>query len=150
MLQLYPWISALLSAHQRSSLQWITDPPLDNVQKLRDFGAPSPKWDFFKKKMKLLSPMLRDLYRRGGKILRDIVNGSKEMESSRHNRTDARMNSERMLWQHAQDVQIFKPDKFPTWKKGGGHIDSPLTKILSIVDAYWEKENQFSLIECQE
>lgn len=41
---------------------------------------------------------------------------------------------------------MFKSDDVQIWKMGDGHIDSPLTKMLLTVDAYWEKQKQCFLI----
>jgi hypothetical protein len=38
----------------------------------------------------------------------------------RYDRADTDMNSQR-LWQHAQDLHRFKPDKVSARRRGGGH-----------------------------
>lgn len=47
-IQQHPYISVLLSPHQRSFLHWIINwyPQVDNGQRVKDFGVPSPKWIF--------------------------------------------------------------------------------------------------------
>lgn len=39
------------------------------------------------------------------------------------------MNPQR-LWQYAQDLHWFKPDKIPGWERGPEHKGPPLTKEL--------------------
>lgn len=59
-------ISVFLSHHQRNfSPQWLgTDPPLDNVQKVRDLGTLGSKWDAL---IKPLSSQFREICRSGGR-----------------------------------------------------------------------------------
>lgn len=49
------------------------------------------------------------------------------------------MNAER-LEQHTQDLHRFKVDKFPEWRRGGGHKAPPLIKKLAARDAGWERQ----------
>lgn len=54
---------------------------MDNVERGRDFGVFSPKWDVFR----FLSLKLRDLYRRGVERLSEpMVNDSKKTQCFPH------------------------------------------------------------------
>lgn len=57
--------------------------------------------------------------------------------SSRHDRTDAHVNSQG-LWQHAQG---FQPDEVPALREGCGQGLPPLTKELSAIDIYLHWKN---------
>lgn len=54
---------------------------------------------------------------------------SREIVLSRHSRTGACVNSQR-LWHHAWGLHSFKPDKIPVWGRGSGHKAALLTKGL--------------------
>ena len=62
------WISALLSHHQRSFLQQQMgsnrDPQPDIIQRVRDLGTLSSKWDV---SIKFLHPGFSELFERGGR-----------------------------------------------------------------------------------
>lgn len=67
---------------------------------------------------------------------------AKRRVSSRQNRTEAPMNSQR-LWQHTQDLHGFKPDgvSAPTWR--GGHGLPPLTKKLYVISTASHRKSAF-------
>lgn len=69
---------------------------LDNLQRIRDFGTHSPKWDV---STKPIPSGLRELCEKeGGKIVRPRMDGwHKETVSSIYNRTDVSTNTERLL-----------------------------------------------------
>jgi hypothetical protein len=87
---------------------------------MRYFAILSPKWDMF---IELLASRLGDLFRRGGvKTVKSQRwwKQRKETVSSRLNRTETHMSSQR-LWQHAQDLHRFKPDEIPELRRGSRH-----------------------------
>lgn len=65
------------------------------------------------------------------------------MTSSRHNISPQR------LCQKVQDIHKFKPDKISTSRKENGHKVLMLINKLFVINSYWDKENQFSPMECQ-
>lgn len=67
---------------------------------------------------------------------------SKEAVSSINNRTDARMNTQR-LWQHVRDSTCLSPASRGCEDK----LSSPTKKVFAI-DTFWKRESQFSPIEC--
>ena len=48
----------------------------------------------------------------------------------------------------AQDLHMFKPDKVVALGEGNGHGVSLLTMKPFLIDTCWQRENQFSPIEC--
>lgn len=56
------------------------------------------------------------------------------------------MNSQR-LSQHTQDIDSFKSDKTAVLRSRNGY-KFPLMKMLLAADSWWEKENQFSPVDC--
>lgn len=62
------------------------------------------------------------------------------------NRTNAHMNSQR-LWQHEQNLQIFKPEEIQAHTERNGHWVAPLTKNIFAIDTHLQRENQFSPTE---
>lgn len=73
------------------------------------------------------------------------MNNSKETLSYRHNRTCKHVSPER-LWQQAQDLHRFKPDKVPMLRKGHGHELPSLAKKQSPMSNYLEMKIYLSLI----
>lgn len=61
----------------------------------------------------------------------EVVDDSTITVFSRHSRSDAHMNSQR-LWHK------FKPDKFPTKRRASGHIIQLLTMNLFAIDSFRE------------
>lgn len=59
-----------------------------------------------------------------------VMDDSKEILSSRHNRTDAHKNSQR-LWKHNQVSCRFEPDRSPSLRGGSGHGLPPSNKKTS-------------------
>lgn len=100
----------------------------------------NPKWVAF---IKPLSSGLRELWVRG---IKKGVDDTKEAASSRHNRMDIHMNSQRR-WQYAQDLPRSKLDSVPVLRVGRGHGLPSLTKQLSPSDSHLQRETQFSLME---
>lgn len=74
--------------------------------------------------------------------LEGVYDSNKTM-SSRHNKTDAHMNSQR-LWQHAQGLHRFKPEGVPALRRGHGHGFLLLTKQLSSIDTLIKVKISFS------
>ena len=102
---LHPWFNDLLSHHQRIFLLQkvlVQNPQLDDVQRVKELGTLGPKWDVF---IRSLASGLRKLWRRGSRKCVGACRKAhtKETVSSRHSRTDAHMNSQR-LRQHAQGL----------------------------------------------
>lgn len=64
------------------------------------------------------------------------MDNSKGTVSSGYNRPDEHLNSQ----SHTKDLQRFKTDKTPAWRREG-HKFSPLTKKLFATDSYWERKN---------
>lgn len=69
------------------------------------------------------------------------------MESSRQNRTDTHTNSER-LWQHAQNLHRFKPDKILSLRRGGRYKTLPTNRKVFEIITCWGRENHFSSMDC--
>lgn len=69
---------------------------------------------------------------------------SKETASYRHKGNH--VNSQR-LQQFPKDPYRFKLDKIPALRRINGQKAPPLTKKKFTIDACWEGENQFSLME---
>lgn len=67
---------------------------------------------------------------------------SKETLSSRHNRTHARINAQR-LWLHAQGLRMFKSDEVTALRRGSKHIVIPLSKTLFAIDNAGKGKNNF-------
>lgn len=65
---------------------------------------------------------------------------SEETVSSRHNRMDAHLNSNRR-WQHTQELQGVKTDRVPVLRGEVFMRSHPLTKKRFATDACWEREN---------
>ena len=80
---------------------------------MRDIRALNPKWHVF---IKPFPSRLSSLCKRGGRKIVRARSGRflQRTESSRHNRTDVNMNSQK-LWQH--NLHKFKSDKNPYVEK---------------------------------
>lgn len=48
--------------------------------------------------------------------------------------------------QHAQHTHKPREDKFPTWRKGGGHKCSTLAEATLAFGCFWEQNSQLSLM----
>lgn len=91
---------------------------------------------------KALPLRLRDLGRGGNRETVRVRGGgwvSKETESSRHSRSDAHKNSQR-LWQDTQNLHILKSNKNPSTERGSRHKVPPLTKRLFAIGNCWERK----------
>ena len=100
---------------------------LDNVQGVSHLGAFHIKWDAF---IKFIPWGLRVLYGREAERSSEpeVMGDTKETVSSRHNRTDEHMRSQR-LWQHAYGLHRFKPGL----RMGSRHtVSFPTKKLWSI------------------
>lgn len=73
------------------------------------------------------------------------MNNSKGTLSYRHNRICKHVNPQR-LWQQAQDLHSFKPDKAPMLRKGHGHELPSLAKKQSPMNNHLQMKIYFSLI----
>lgn len=107
------------------------------MQRARDFEVLSPKWDVFIKPLPQGSGTYaeEDMERL---LEAEVVDDSKEIVSSRHNRTDAHTNPQRL------EVSQVKAAQGPSLRRGSGHRVPSLTKKLCAVDTCWERETQFS------
>lgn len=112
------------------------------MQRVRDFGALSSKWDVF---VMPLPSRLRDPYRRGGrKSIRAGGMGVSKKLSSRHNRIDAHVNSRRP-WQQTQDLHKFKSDGVPAQRWGSRHR-APLLTQEAIYNQYTLSKRKKSIV----
>lgn len=52
------------------------------------------------------------------------------------------------MWQHSLDLHRLKPGKSPnTETRNETQISCPNKEKLFVIDKYWERENQFCLME---
>lgn len=86
-------------------------------------------------------PRLRDHCRREGKktVRVKVVGDYNEKMSSRYNGALVYMNP-----QWTKPLKL-KPEKLPAWRGEDENEDPPPAEELSVIDGYWEMENQFSL-----
>lgn len=76
------------------------------------------------------------------------IDAFKKAVPSKHNRTKLLMASQR-LWQCSQGLCRIKPGRVSALRGGGGGHKVPhLPKKLFSTGALWQKENQFSPMEC--
>lgn len=106
---------------------------MDNVQRVRDTGVLSLKWDVF------IKAFLLNLRKKDYKVVVD----SKKTASPRHKRSDTHMNSQKLTVCTSSNKT-----KIPTWRRGCEHKTPLLGQMLFASDTCREKESPFSLMEC--
>lgn len=118
----------------------VRDPQLYNVQRLRDFGTLSYKWDV---STKPLSSRLMDVCRRGyRKTVKARGCAWFPGDNIRQNHSDINTNSQR-LWLHAQHLYMFTLDKNSAQRKGSRQKTHTLITKLFAINIFWERENEF-------
>lgn len=96
---------------------------------VRDFGAPSSKWDVF---IQPLPSRLRDLRRRGGrKSVRARGGGGLQGSRVLQTQQDCCTCELRRLWKHTQNLQRINPDGVPALRRGH---EAP-RRYLSLISA---------------
>ena len=97
----------------------------------RDFGAFSPKWDVF---IKFFPSELKELYiKEDAERFEEpeVMDGTKEILSSRYNKTNTHISSQRLgAWGGPTQVQSRQG---PSAERATGHKLPPLAKKVSIV-----------------